>query len=123
MWVDDYIDWIKPSSGCCRTFRTKDCVEYGDVSKCAFCAADENAPILGQNSCKNCIPLLSITEDEDGNPEIVSNTTITSKDFKTYLDYFLDGLYKLLLSFNHKNFKIIRMSFARKEDMQAMGMR
>ena len=85
------MDWIKPASGCCRTFN---CDFQDSESKCDFCAADVNSPTFGETACRNCIPRL--TADGEGN---VTTTPVEPEYFRKYLDYFLSGsIYSMLYS-------------------------
>ena len=75
-------------SGCCRTYNC-DCLTCDrpeDAPElCPFCAADVNSPIQGETACRNCIQ--RIQNSTDG---LQFNTTVSEKDFKTYLEYFLN---------------------------------
>ncbi|CBY14228.1 unnamed protein product [Oikopleura dioica] len=81
IWVDDYKDWLKPSSSCCRTYNCNYRLDEDDPDyseKCDFCPAniDANSFPFNPDSCLDCqSALLSSEEAEDS--------------FKTYLDYFL----------------------------------
>ena len=75
-------------SGCCRTYNCDclTCERPEDTPElCPFCAADVNSPIQGETACRNCIQ--RIQNSTDG---LQFNTTVSEKDFKTYLDYFLN---------------------------------
>ncbi|KAL7984357.1 hypothetical protein Chor_002927, partial [Crotalus horridus] len=62
-WIDDYFDWVKPQSSCCRTYNTTG----------AFC----NASVVNP-SCVRCRPL---TKEGKQRPE--------GEDFMTFLPMFL----------------------------------
>ncbi|CAG5080501.1 Oidioi.mRNA.OKI2018_I69.PAR.g9618.t1.cds [Oikopleura dioica] len=81
IWVDDYKDWLKPSSSCCRTENCNYRIDPDDPEynqKCDFCPANVDAPAfpIFENSCLDCQRgILSPEKAEES--------------FKTYLDYFL----------------------------------
>lgn len=62
-WIDDYFDWVKPQSSCCRVYNTTG----------QFCNASVTDP-----SCTRCRPL---TQEGKQRPQ--------GKDFMTFLPMFL----------------------------------
>jgi hypothetical protein len=52
-WIDDYTDWLEPTSRCCRTF-TRNSTEHGDGD---FCPASYPSTIFGEDQCRLCVPL------------------------------------------------------------------